>query len=266
MRPLSPGRDWGPSHNRSQPGPWTSAGGHVRAACVQCHQASTFQDTPDRCVACHEGSDTHAGGLGEDCAVCHAPSGWGEATYDHTLATFPLLGQHQAVPCAQCHADGTCAGTPQTCAACHQSEDRHIGQFGSDCARCHTLEGWQGASIDYSLTRFPLTGRHGAVACAQRHSNSSYTGTPMTCTACHGEPPAHAGLLGAKCANCHNPDGWPPARFDRHHSFPLYRGGSASCRNCHPHTQTTYNGLACHQPREKEEEHREEENPIIPIV
>jgi hypothetical protein len=236
-------------------------GRHQAVSCSECHPGNTYAGTPQICVACHGGDDRHAGQFGQDCAQCHTPEGWQGASIDHNLAGYPLTGRHAGVGCAQCHPNNTYAGTPQACVACHGEDDRHGGQFGQDCAQCHTPGGWQGASIDHNLTGYPLTGRHAGVGCAQCHPNNTYAGTPQACSACHGEPAFHAGLLGGDCASCHSPDGWRPASYGQPHTFPFNHGGPASCRTCHPETLAGYTCFACHNPGEIDEEHDEEEIP-----
>jgi hypothetical protein len=234
------------------------AGRHVEAVCAQCHLNNSYAGTPQSCIACHQASDLHAGQFGTDCAECHTPEGWLGASLDHNLTTFPLTGRHQEAACAQCHANNSYAGTPQACIACHQTDDRHAGQFGADCAQCHTTEQWLGANTYHDLTTFPLTGRHMEAACSRCHPSNSYAGTPVTCSACHDEPAFHAGLLGTNCADCHGVDGWHRASFGRRHTFPINHGRDASCRTCHPDTLAGYDCSPCHDSREVDEEHREE--------
>ncbi|MCX6843581.1 MAG: hypothetical protein NTX53_15005, partial [candidate division WOR-3 bacterium] len=49
-------------------------------------------------------------------------------------------------------------GTPHTCVACHQKDDKHNGQFGTDCGACHKTETWQGAPATWTtvLTMQPF--------------------------------------------------------------------------------------------------------------
>jgi hypothetical protein len=35
----------------------------------------------------------------------------------------------------------------QQCAACHNKDDRHLGQYGPQCDRCHTNYSWKGARM-----------------------------------------------------------------------------------------------------------------------
>lgn len=85
------------------------------------------------------------------------------------------------------------------CATCHQSKDRHIGLFGTDCAQCHDTAKW-------TLPEF-------------RHPSPA----SQSCVQCHQAPPSHymmhfqmismkvAGQKDAKvnqCFACHQTTSW----------------------------------------------------------
>lgn len=53
------------------------------------------------------------------------------------------------------------------CATCHQTKDRHVGLFGTDCASCHATAKW-------TIPEF-------------RHPSS----TSLSCAQCHQAPPSH---------------------------------------------------------------------------
>ena len=123
------------------------AGLHVAVPCEQCHLTPEFRDTPRNCGDCHAADDLHKGSLGRDCARCHSPMGWSVWQFDHARETrFALTGAHATLACAACHRrppeqvklHGDCAG-------CHSQDDVHAGQFGRDCARCHTTRTFKGA-------------------------------------------------------------------------------------------------------------------------
>jgi hypothetical protein len=243
-------------HNRTA---FPLTGAHAGTACTQCHADGTYAGTPQSCYACHQADDRHGSRLGQDCAACHSTGGWAGASIDHNRTAFPLTGAHASAACTQCHADGTYAGTPQSCYACHQADDRHGGQLGQDCAACHSTGGWAGASIDHSRTAFPLTGAHAGAACTQCHADGTYAGTAKVCVACHGEPSYHAGQLGPECASCHNTGGWLPASYNRAHTFPLgHEGAASTCRTCHPERLSAYTCYTCHSTNGIAEEHRDE--------
>lgn len=122
---------------------------HVLAACAQCHVSKEFKGAPRDCTSCHAHDDVHAGRLGKDCAACHSPNGWKLWEFDHALqAHFPLTGAHGRITCVACHREP--AGVvrlPGDCAACHRKDDVHLGQFGTQCQRCHTTLSFKGARI-----------------------------------------------------------------------------------------------------------------------
>jgi len=241
-------------------------GGHAEAACGACHAGARtiadLQSAPQACSACHAGDDPHEGRFGQNCAQCHTAEGWEGAAFDHTLAAFQLDGAHVDVACEACHIGGVFQGTPQDCFACHQQDDEHNGQFGQDCAQCHTTKEWQGATFDHSLAAFQLTGAHQNVACADCHTGGVFRGTPQECSVCHAEPAYHLGLFGSDCLACHDTTAWVPALFDRTHTFPFNHGesGFSDCQVCHPNSLTTYDCYTCHEhnPANIEAEHREE--------
>jgi hypothetical protein len=241
-------------------------GKHATTDCVGCHtEARTptdLKNAPTDCFSCHAQDDPHGGRFGQDCAQCHTPEAWENATFDHSLAAFSLSGAHTDVACEACHVNGVFKGTPQDCFSCHQADDAHAGQFGQDCAQCHTPEGWENASFDHSLAAFPLTGAHLSVACTDCHTGGVYKGTPQECSACHAEPVYHQGLFGSDCAACHETASWSPALYNQAHTFPFNHGASgiSSCRTCHPGSLATYDCYTCHEhnPAEIESKHREE--------
>ncbi len=68
--------------------------------------------------------------------------------FDHAKETpdhFALLGAHAKLQCAECHHEppGSTKMSP-LCGTCHHKDDRHLGEYGAQCDRCHTnysLEG-----------------------------------------------------------------------------------------------------------------------------
>ncbi len=154
--------------------------------------------------------------------------------------------------CTQCHVNQVFKGTPTECFACHEKDDRHNGQFGTDCAVCHTPVAWDQVTFDHAQTAFPLTGQHQNVDCTQCHVNNTFKGTPTECVACHADPDFHAGAFGTDCASCHTTSGWTPAQYRGSHPVITHEGGSGinhghtTCRTCHPSTVYQYTCLACH--------------------
>jgi hypothetical protein len=124
-------------------------GMHVLVGCGQCHATRGFAGTPSECIACHRASDVHKGSLGRDCAACHSPNGWQLWEFDHDRQTrFALTGRHASLSCGDCHRGATGQmKLPSECAACHRDDDIHLGQFGTQCQRCHGTITFQGARI-----------------------------------------------------------------------------------------------------------------------
>jgi hypothetical protein len=231
-------------------------GKHAGVACTKCHlDARTIADlqaAPQDCYSCHKKDDKHEGKFGADCSACHKPSDWKDATFDHNFSAFKLEGEHAEVKCEKCHVNNVFKGTPTDCFSCHQKDDEHKGQFGTDCSACHTPRSWDGATFDHNRSNFPLTGAHVNVACENCHKNGQFKGLDTTCLACHAEPAEHKGQFGTDCVACHNTTAWSPATFNGKHSFPLDHGegGTVSCKTCHPGGYTTYTCYGCHEHNE----------------
>ncbi|MGA2397119.1 MAG: cytochrome C [Steroidobacteraceae bacterium] len=122
---------------------------HRVVSCAQCHATMAFSKTASSCIDCHAHDDVHKGGLGKKCDDCHSPNGWPLWMFDHAKqAHFPLLGAHRKLQCAACHIDppGT-VKLSQQCGVCHHKDDRHLGEYGAQCDRCHTAYSWKGARI-----------------------------------------------------------------------------------------------------------------------
>lgn len=248
------------------------AGAHRDLGCRSCHRADrvadaarlrragkdldrTFLGLPTSCAGCH--ADPHRDQFDPaGCTSCHVEVSWSPAVrFDHAATGFRLTGGHEAVPCTRCHraveeAGATVvrwAGTATACAACHR--DPHAGRFGGDCAACHSLAGWgrvDPSSFDHDRTRYPLRGRHRAVACTSCHREGG--GGPRRiagferCETCHSDP--HAGqvtgqVTGARaCADCHGVGGWSPSTFSladhQRTGYPLAGAHLAvPCVSCH---------------------------------
>ena len=250
------------------------AGGKA-LACGDCHSTGFSGFQVERCASCHlelpgAGFQAHQAAFGEECLACHdGVDRYGQA-FEHGQTSFALAGKHAALACADCHAGAASMedlkGTAQECFACHADQDSHRGEYGQDCAACHTAEGWIPASFDHSVSAFPLEGMHLSLACGQCHRSGpagmAFEGTPGECADCHAEPAYHMGLLGADCAACHTAEGWSPARFEGRHSFPIDHGesGRSACRTCHPDRLEVYSCYGCHEhsPGEVAAEHQEE--------
>jgi len=235
--------------------PFKITGKHVGLACVQCHinarGLGDFEVTLQDCYSCHQRDEPHDGRFGLDCSQCHTAEGWSPARFDHNLSVFKLEGEHAEVACESCHQDRVYQGTPMDCFSCHQQDDEHEGQYGTDCSACHNPSDWEDADFDHNLTAFPLTGGHANVACERCHTNNQFAGLSTACANCHGDPPYHAGLFGLNCLQCHTVNNWS-ARYDGPHPGIADEGGrgvnhgGASCRDCHTQTLHSATCTKCH--------------------
>jgi hypothetical protein len=122
---------------------------HRVVSCAQCHTTLAFNRAPTACVDCHTHDDVHKGGLGKKCESCHSSNGWPLWAFDHAKQThFALLGAHAKLQCADCHHEPPgSVKMSMLCASCHRKDDRHLGEYGAQCDRCHTTYSWKGARI-----------------------------------------------------------------------------------------------------------------------
>ncbi len=241
-------------------------GEHAKLTCSKCHLGNlsieALRSTPQECYACHAEDDEHNGAFGKNCATCHSPSDWDNAIFDHALSNFPLEGKHANVECEECHVNDIYEGTSQECYACHEKDDDHNGEFGTNCATCHNTIDWEDAIFDHALSNFPIEGAHTTVKCEECHINNIYDGTSQECSACHEEPLYHLGLFEKNCASCHTANAWIPAEYRELHTFPMNHetSGNNSCQTCHVGNLKTYTCYECHEhsPSNIASKHREE--------
>ena len=166
-------------------------GNHVMVGCLSCHTNGNFKGTPRNCFSCHTKDDHHNGQFGQDCSICHIPTGWKNITFDHNTSAFPLTGKHAQLECTQCHSSGQFQ-IPTDCAFCHTEPVFHAGAFGTNCVECHNTSGW----ISPVFTRNHPTAlgqnfldHHGAT-CRTCHT---VTVNQFTCLACHETNPLSPG-------------------------------------------------------------------------
>jgi hypothetical protein len=182
--------------------------------------------------------------------------------------------------CAACHAANSGAVLASGCKHCHTGIQAQItgglpmhGKLTNpeDCSACHSEHKGATASItdmanfNHAATRFPLTGQHKQLDCAQCHKDEQYKGTPRSCVECHADPEIHRGKFGLDCASCHTTATWKGATFDhtttrfsltgQHkqlncaqcHKDEQYKGTPRSCVECHadPEVHRGKFGLDC---------------------
>ncbi|NOZ07193.1 MAG: hypothetical protein GXP41_12735 [Chloroflexi bacterium] len=105
-------------HSRSN---FPLTGAHVQVKCKDCHVNQQFKGT--HCYSCHQGDDTHRGGLGTDCAKCHRTNAWTPSTFLHPRVREHLGGGEHFLTCERCHprndfSQYTCQGS-----GCHNSNN-----------------------------------------------------------------------------------------------------------------------------------------------
>ncbi len=254
-------------HNTATKFPLT--GKHVGVTCAQCHASGQYATLPTTCVSCHltkyqaTTNPNHvAASFPQDCSLCHNTTQWPGATFNHTTTKFPLTGKHTAVTCAQCHSSGQYATLPTTCVSCHLTKyqattnPNHVAAgFPQDCSLCHNTTQWPGATFNHSNTRFPLTGKHTSLTCAQCHASGQYATLSTTCVSCHLSKyqattnPNHAAAgFPTDCAACHTTAQWPGAKFDHNTAtrFPLTgKHTTVTCTQCHASGQYASLATTC---------------------
>jgi hypothetical protein len=265
-------------------------GKHDGLACAKCHTAVSAHDVPlarkvvdyrgaaRECVACHGEKDPHKGEFGRACESCHRPATFAVKDFKHPRAPEFFGGQHDKVPCQQCHVAGkrqaparTASARPAAvlvtslspsrspspslsmeCASCHT--DVHFGQVGVACERCHAVDGAKFSAVRFShdTSRFQLTGKHVGIECAKCHRTETRafpagTGAAMVlnpmdgqCQACHKDP--HFGQVDARCETCHQTATFVVSAFV-HKGMDDFFGGLHSryaCKDCHKSENRTY--------------------------
>ena len=194
--------------------------GH-RFGCNDCHHGNVDHFAPGECEACHRRDDAafvarHELAWGNGCRGCHdGVDRFDHQRFDHRRTAFALVGKHANVACERCHTVARAlegyGRAPAACDACHARDDVHQGRFGSACGTCHTPAGWNAivpGSFDHGRTRFPLTGAHRTVACADCHRQGRLRGTPLACEGCHPRPRNH---FAGTCDRCHDTTRWRDA-------------------------------------------------------
>ena len=235
-------------------------GVHASLDCKDCHTGASnnqYTGTPTTCYGCHRSdfdnskNPNHAfAGFSTDCSKCHKLNAlqW-SGGFDHALTGFPLSGAHVSVSCVSCHKNQIFKNTPQDCYSCHQTDyqsstnpNHRLAGFATTCQSCHTLTAWRPSTFSHDNTKFPLTGSHRSVLCADCHLNNQFAGLPGTCFTCHQTDfnkttnPNHvAGLLDHRCESCHTTTAWQPSSFDHSTTKFALTGAHAAvtCQTCH---------------------------------
>lgn len=232
--------------------------GHAKyeSECSRCH-ARFEKKTQDRlCRDCHEDVDQDllatTGFHGrspavknQPCKACHTDHTGRDAnivllnnaTFDHDLTDFGLVGRHAGLACAACHKPAArYAEAAHDCYSCHREQDAHRGALGERCSDCHTPGAWQEFEYDHDTTEFPLQGKHKQVQCSSCHLNERYEKTPADCNSCHYLNDVHNGRNGTSCEDCHSTQKWDQSKFDHDRDTEFRLAGRHSaipCTACH---------------------------------
>jgi Zn finger protein HypA/HybF involved in hydrogenase expression len=229
----------------------------LEADCSSCHLSFRKAAQSSLCADCHKPvRDDIAKGTGfhgkeplvrqSECSNCHAEhkgrdfkaSRLTEITFDHAKTDFPLDGKHARADCAGCHKPGKkYSEAPGTCVGCHDADQPHRGNLGTECQTCHGTSDWGTlAPFDHGKTQFPLLGGHAKATCFSCHVGEVYKGLSKTCAACHAVQDVHAGRFGSDCAACHTVETWKHKAFDHGKATGFRLDGAhaaASCSQCH---------------------------------
>jgi hypothetical protein len=261
------------SHQRTR---YPLTGKHATTKCDACHLDSRLGLAVDasgrpvprfrplafgECSACHK--DPHAGRLGPRCAACHETAGFNvlnTATFDHERTHYPLRGAHRRTACDGCHDFSGRPGAKRSprfaaCTDCHRDTHRGTATLAgkpADCSACHTLDRFTPAQLtvdQHAATRYPLTGRHAAVRCADCHRRSAVDSQVAIrpafarCRDCHRDDP-HAGPVSRDCRDCHDTRGFAPSTVDvsGHGAYFALEGAHRAvlCSDCHRELRGTW--------------------------
>jgi hypothetical protein len=217
-------------------------GQHAKVECKDCHKSTDFKEAPKECIGCHRKDDKHEKTLGEKCGDCHNERDWKttQGRFDHDRTKFKLRNAHaspEKIKCDACHKDlRSFRKTPLDCLSCHKKDDKHEGQQGKACEKCHNDVSWKVDSFDHARTHFPLTGRHLVAKCKDCHLTPRYQDAPRDCYGCHRRADKHKLKFGERCESCHNTRGWSVWDFDHDKRTKFKLDGAhrkVSCETCH---------------------------------
>lgn len=142
-------KDWKKAnidHGRSR---FPLMGAHIIVECKKCHTTQLFRDAPSDCFVCHKKDEepVHKMRLGKKCESCHNARSWKAWDFNHDKKTkFKLEGGHKKPSCYACHKQAVENGVffvQRTCGSCHDKDDKHQGEFGPLCERCHVTSNWR---------------------------------------------------------------------------------------------------------------------------
>ncbi len=241
---------------------------HKDVACADCHPNERYVNTPVNCYFCHEMDDTHAGNHGKKCDACHSETGWFKVKFNHDKDTkFELKDVHGKLACRDCHSGNVYEKHLKTdCFSCHEASDKHKGQYGKDCQKCHTVQGWNRSEFEHNEdTNFHLRGGHKKIACEDCHRGLLFEEKIGTaCFSCHRFDDAHRGQEGKTCERCHDERGWETKVVFDHNitKFPLSGAHVfVTCEECHSSNSYKDAEVKCVSCHKKDDIHKERLGP-----
>ena len=216
-------------------------GKHAKVECKDCHKSTNFKEAPKECIGCHRKDDKHEKTLGEKCGDCHNERDWKstQGRFDHDRTKFKLRNAHasEKIKCNACHKDlRSFRKTSLDCFSCHKKDDKHEGQQGKACEKCHNDVAWKVDAFDHARTHFPLTGRHLMAKCKDCHVTPRYLDAPRACYGCHKKDDKHKLKFGERCESCHNTRAWSVWDFDHDGRTKFKIDGAhrkVTCEACH---------------------------------
>jgi hypothetical protein len=220
----------------------------MRDRCLDCHQdvaqelsrPGSLHGSFDSALACQ---DCHHEHRGSDAALTDFES----VHFPHETVGFSLqehrksLGQ-KPFSCMICHPRSVRSFDVFTCRSCHLSSDllEHIQAFGTACLNCHDgVDRFEQGAFNHQHSAFPLDGAHSSLVCTRCHQDAdsieALRATPQGCASCHADQDLHAGRLGDRCEECHNPVAWEQATIDHDRTrYPLADAHrQIECEACH---------------------------------
>ena len=141
-------KDWKKAkidHSRSR---FPLLGAHNVVDCKKCHTDKLYRGAPLDCYSCHKKDEEkpHKQRLGKKCENCHNARSWKSWDFNHDKKTkFKLDGGHKKPDCYACHklpVENEKFIVQRTCGGCHEKDDKHQGEFGQLCERCHVTSKW----------------------------------------------------------------------------------------------------------------------------
>ncbi len=227
--------------------------------------AVDFRGLTKACASCHK--DPHEGKLGTACESCHGNDTFRVAKFKHPKNAELYGGQHATVACSKCHGGEGVAksgvtgkpvaarlyrGLSSDCASCHK--DVHLGQLGSNCQTCHSVEAPKFAAdrFKHATTAFALTGKHEKVECGKCHKRETtvfpagtgeavhFKGVGTACASCHKD--VHLGQLGSRCESCHTSESFKLATYKHKENpdFFVAKHFTTRCQDCHKSVEADF--------------------------